>query len=208
MGSPLVRGWKEERANRPAARLSCHGEAVPALPSHQPPAAACTSALHGGKQAFLTLPSDTRQGGNDPRFFGFFLGVSSFKSMHPASHSALPALSPRHALWGIGHQAGLSCAERSLGVATHGCRSPLSLLLRSGGVRKPKCQCSETARSFAVCWHSVRNGLLVYKWFLEEMTHPHSQGCFSWISSPWLPGTLVLHIQSNQCLRCQAPIPP
>lgn len=128
--------------------------------------------------------------------------MRSFKSMHPALHSALPAPTPRHALWGVWHQAWLLCAERSLGVATNGCRSPLSLLLRSGGVRKPKCWCSETAHSFAVCWHSVRNGLLVFKWFLEEMTRLHSQGCFSWVSSPWLPGILVLHIQSNQCLPC------
>ena len=110
MGSPPARGWEAESANSLAARLS--GEAEPALPSHQPPVAARAPVPHSGEQAFLALPSDMRQGSDAPGFFSFFLGTSqrarSFKFMHPASHSALPAPAPKHALWGVWHQAWLS----------------------------------------------------------------------------------------------------
>lgn len=86
MGSPSARGWDADTANSPVVRQS------------QPSPA---TSLHGGERAFLTLPSDMRQGGDAPSVFSFFLGTSehvkSLKSMPPTLHSALPAPTPNHA---------------------------------------------------------------------------------------------------------------
>lgn len=73
--------------------------------------------------------------------------------MHPALHPVLPALTAKRALWGVWHQAWLSCMERSLGKTTHSCRSPVSLLLRSSGMKEaeePACRnCSPLCQVLA-----------------------------------------------------------
>lgn len=108
-----------------------------------------------------------------------------------ALHPVLPALTATRALWSVWHQAWVSCMEKSLGETTHSCRSSLSLLLRSSGVKEAEVPTCRNCSPF--CWVLAfkQDCLLVFKCLLKKVTCNYTQSC----PSPWFPGALVFHIQ-------------
>lgn len=115
------------------------------------PPAPCHSPCPGASTA---LPWHVGRDGDAPEAFGSFLQTSqhvrSFQTLHQALHPVLPAPTAKRALWGVWHQAWLSCMERSLGETTHSCRSSLSLLLRSSRVKEAKVPACRNCSP--LCW--------------------------------------------------------